>query len=89
MLMPGLSVTLIGLAIAVAGIVMHRPVPPTLLRGLIGAWAGFLTFGLVGLVLDVVLGNGTFVAFLGHLGAAVTAAIVVARGSRPAAQRPS
>jgi hypothetical protein len=88
MLMPALSVTLIGLAIAAAGIITHRPVLPALLRGLVGAWLGFLLGGLIGLVLDVVLTDGVFVALLGHIGAAATAAVVVARGSRPASPRP-
>lgn len=79
MLMPGLSVTLIGLAIAAIAIALRKPAVPALLWGLIGAWAGFVALGLVGLVVDVVLFDGVYVAILGHIGAAIGAAIAVGR----------
>lgn len=79
MLMPGLSVTVIGLVIAAFGIVRHKPVLPALLRGLIGAWAGFAGLALIGLVVDVLLFDGVYVAILGHIGAAIGAAIAVGR----------
>jgi len=79
MLMPGLSVTLIGLAIAAIAIALRKPVVPALLWGLLGAWAGFAALGLVGLVVDVVLFNGVYVAILGHIGAAIGAAIAIGR----------
>lgn len=81
MLMPGLSVTLIGLAIAALGIIRHKAALPALLRGLIGAWVGFVGLALIGLVVDVILFDGSYVAILGHLGAATGAAIAVARTS--------
>ena len=79
MLMPGLSVTLIGLAIAAIAIALRKPVVPALLWGLLGAWVGFAALGLVGMVVDVVLFNGVYVAILGHIGAVIGAAIAVAR----------
>lgn len=68
MLMPSLSVTAIGLVI---GAVWHlfRQVDHALWRGFFGAWAGFATAGLIGLILDVSTGTGHWVPLLGHIGA--------------------
>jgi len=53
MLMPGLSVTLIGLGIAAVAIARRKPVLPALLCGLIGAWVGFAGLALIGLVIGL------------------------------------
>jgi membrane associated rhomboid family serine protease len=79
MLMPGLSVTLIGLVIAAIAIARGKPALPVLLRGLVGAWVGFVGLALIGLVVDVLFFSGMYVAILGHIGAAMGAAIAVAR----------
>ncbi len=84
MLMPGLSVTLIGVAIAATGIALNRPVWPALRLGLIGAWVAFVAGALIGLVLEVLLTQGALVVPLGHIGAAAGAAVGVVRA--PAAQ---
>lgn len=76
MLLPLVSVTLIGF---VAGLLV-RPSPParrgvgrSLVAGCVGAWAGFAVFGLVGVVVDVLAGTGSYVALLGHAGAVIGA----------------
>jgi len=38
-------------------------------RAVAAAWLGFAVLGLVGLAVDVVLGTGTWLVWLGHLGA--------------------
>lgn len=84
MLMPGLSVTLIGLTIAAIAIALRKPAVPALLWGLIGAWIGFASLGLIGLAIDVILFDGVYVAIVGHIGAAIGATIAVARAhARP------
>src|SRR5690606_31661684 len=79
MLMPGLSVTLIGIAIAALGMVRYKRALPVLGRGLVGAWVGFACLALIGLAIDILLFDGVYVAILGHLGAAAGAGIAVAR----------
>ncbi|MBW9206615.1 hypothetical protein KV102_12505 [Mumia sp. zg.B53] len=77
MLLPLVSVTVIGI---VAGLLL-RPSPPVrrsrprgVAVGVLGAWAGFLVLALLGVVVDVVAGTGTYVALLGHAGAVLGAA---------------
>ncbi|MGH1562251.1 hypothetical protein [Mumia sp. DW29H23] len=81
MLLPLVSVCVIGV---LAGLLV-RPAPPlrrTLVRrlavGVVGAWAGFAAFALLGVVVDVLAGTGTYVAVLGHAGA-VLGALAAAR----------
>lgn len=74
MVMPFLSVTVIGLLVGSAGhFISERP--HALWRAFFGAWAGFAAGGLVGLVLDVTLQNGRWVAVLGHSLAVVGAVL--------------
>jgi hypothetical protein len=47
-----------------------------------GAWIGFLTGALIGVTFDVVLGEGIFVAIIGHAVAGI-GAIVDLRRLRP------
>ncbi|MFC7406039.1 hypothetical protein [Georgenia alba] len=82
MLMPTLSVTAIGLVVAAVWMIRGRPATATLLKGLVGAWLGFLAGALVGVVFDVVLLDGIYVALFGHAFAVVGAVLVVIR--RPA-----
>lgn len=75
MLMPTLSVTLIGVTIGlVAGISRGTPGRGTL-QGLVAAWCGFVVGAFVGVIMDALLGTGTWLALIGHAGA-LTAAIV-------------
>lgn len=69
MIFPLLSVTLTGLLVGlVLGAAQHR-VLRGVVRAVAAAWLGFAVLGLVGLAVDVVLGTGTWLAWLGHLGA--------------------
>ncbi|MFP3914152.1 MAG: hypothetical protein ACLFWM_04695 [Actinomycetota bacterium] len=73
MLMPTLSVTLIGLTIgAVAGLTRGLP-GRGILVGTVAAWAGFVVGAFVGVLLDALLGTGVWLAWLGHGGALVAA----------------
>jgi hypothetical protein len=83
MLMPGLSVTAIGIAVAVVAIIRGMPATGALLRGLVGGWLGFLVGAVPGVLLDVLLADGVYVAVLGHLGAAGGAAVAVVRAPAP------
>lgn len=79
MLMPALSVTVIGIAIAVLAIMRGKGATGALLSGVLGAWLGFIVGAIPGLVLDVVLGDGRFLALLGHIGAVGGALVAVMR----------
>lgn len=73
MVMPLLSVTVIGLVVGlVAGGATRRPVRGVL-HGVLGAWAGFAVGGLVGVIVDVVAATGDWLAWLGHGGAVLGA----------------
>lgn len=75
---PTLSVTLIGLlvgvAVALAGGSKDRMTVPA---ALLGAWVGFGVGALLGVILDIVLTTGIWVALIGHVLALVGAAIAV------------
>ncbi|QGK69950.1 hypothetical protein GIY23_10830 [Allosaccharopolyspora coralli] len=81
MLMPTLSVSLIGLVVA-ALIMMTTPGAPgqTMLGGVLGAWLGFALGALAGSIVDVATGSGVFLAMAGHAAALVGAAVFAARG---------
>lgn len=80
MLMPTVSVTVIGLVVGLVGLLLNRGRAwRELLRGLVGAWAGFLGGALAGVIMDVMLGTGVFVALVGH-GLAVLGALVAVAG---------
>ncbi|MDI3423181.1 hypothetical protein [Streptomyces luteolus] len=69
MLMPTLSVTLIGLLVAVVLTWGGWPGARPLLGALVGAWAGFALGALAGLAVDVISGQGFFLALAGHAAA--------------------
>lgn len=81
MLMPTVSVTVIGLTVGVVGLLLFNRGRAwrDLLRGLVGAWLGFLGGALAGIIMDVMLGTGVFVALVGH-GLAVLGALVAVAG---------
>lgn len=80
MLLPTLSVTVIGLIAGLVSLLLGRDQRRlALLVGVAGAWIGFLAGGLVGVALDVTLGTGGFVAVIGHAGAALGALLAVGR----------
>lgn len=75
---PTLSVTLIGLLVAAAVMVVTRSSDwAIVLVGLLGAWFGFGVGALLGVLVDVVFSTGIFVALAGHVLALVGAAIAV------------
>lgn len=75
MVMPLLSVTIIGL-LAGAGVGFYRPRPGRgVLLGLVGASIGFAVGAIPGLAIDVVLGSGTWLPLAGH-GMALIGAVV-------------
>lgn len=83
MLMPTLSVTAIGVLAGLVAIGLRRRPASALLRGLLGAWLGFLAGAVVGGAADVLAGTGGLLALVGHLGAVAGAAAAVTR-ARPA-----
>jgi hypothetical protein len=84
MLLPTFSVTIIGLLAGVIALLLGRYRPgPTLLRGLAGAWIGFIVGALVGLIIDVTLQTGVHVAMIGHVAAALGAFGALARLRTP------
>ncbi len=79
MLMPALSVTLIGVVVALAaGALRHLHPARTALPALFGAWAGFAAGAVVGVITDVISGSGSWLAVIGHL-AAVAGAVLAVR----------
>lgn len=75
---PTLSVALIGLLVGVAVMLASGSKDRmTVLAALLGAWVGFGVGALFGVILDVVLTTGTWVALIGHVLALVGAAIAV------------
>lgn len=80
---PTLSVTLIGLLVGAAVMLVTRTGWRALLVGLAGAWVGFGIGALVGLAADIILGTGVGVALAGHVlalvGASIAARALLAR----------
>lgn len=73
---PTLSVTLIGLLVGAAVMVVTGSRDwTTLLVGLVGAWIGFGVGALLGVLVDTALGTGMWVALAGHVLALVGAAM--------------
>ena len=77
MLVPGLSVTAIG--IPAPGLVSMRRDELSLRTGLpravVGAWAGFVVGAVVGVTVDVIAGTGVWVPIVGHAVAACAGAL--------------
>ncbi|WP_139347655.1 hypothetical protein [Nocardia donostiensis] len=88
MLMPIVSVTVLGFVGAVVVVSLRRtPVGRSLLLGIVGAWLGFAAGAIAGALVDVVLGTGWVLALAGHAAAfaAATALVVGQRQDRPSA----
>lgn len=87
-LFPTVSVTLIGLTAGLISLLLCRGrVWQELVRGLAGAWAGFLGGALAGVIMDIMLGTGVFVALIGHGLAALGALVAVVGLGRTMGQR--
>jgi hypothetical protein len=84
MLLPTMSVTIIGLLAGVLAMLAGRSRPgPSLARGLAGAWIGFIAGALVGVIIDVILQTGIYVAMIGHGAAALGAFVALTRFGTP------
>lgn len=80
MLLPTISVTAIGLLVGIAGVLAIRGRPgATLAHAVIGAWCGFVIGALVGVLIDVMLGNGIYLGIVGHAVALAGAVVAVGR----------
>lgn len=77
MLMPALSVTLIGIVVGAAAIVARKRPKAALGRAFVGAWLGFVAGAVPGVIADILSGSGAYVAVLGHAGAAVGAVVAL------------
>ncbi|MFI6870622.1 hypothetical protein [Nocardia sp. NPDC050406] len=68
MLVPGFTITLIGLVVGItAGVVLqHGPAARSIAGGLVGAWAGFAAGTAIGWLVDSVLLDGYYAVMLGH-----------------------
>lgn len=75
MLMPLMSVTLIGLIVGLTAGASSGRVGRALLQGVVTAWAGFAAGAMAGMTVDVVAGAGSWLAWLGHAGAVVAAVV--------------
>jgi hypothetical protein len=69
MVMPLLSVTVIGVIVgmvagAATGKIGRRPI-----EGVVAAWLGFLAGAVLGILLDILAGTGWIVAWFGHAAA--------------------
>jgi hypothetical protein len=82
MVFPAVSVTVIGLLAAVVAILLGGRPRPSLTRGLLGAWVGFIAGAVAGLLLDAILQTGVYLAVIGHLAAALGALVAVTRSPR-------
>ena len=82
MLIPIISVTAIGLAVALRHHNRDVGAGPLAGAGLTGAWVGFLVFGLAGVIADVLLFGHVWPLLFGHLGAYGTARLAVSNRAR-------
>jgi hypothetical protein len=83
-LLPTVSVTVIGLLAGVIALLLGRYRPgPSLARGIAGAWIGFVAGALVGVIIDAILQTGVYVALIGHVAAAMGAFAALARFRTP------
>lgn len=85
MLIPLVSVSLIGLIAGAAGLTRRAPAV-VLYRCLLAAWLGFAVGAVLGLVVDVFLFGGFWLGLFGHVGA-VMAASRTSQVSAPTGRR--
>jgi hypothetical protein len=80
MLLPTVSVTVIGLLAGLLALLLGRYRPgPALVLGVVGAWIGFIAGALGGVIIDLILQTGTNVAIIGHTAAAAGAFVALTR----------
>ncbi|NNH73432.1 hypothetical protein HLB23_26855 [Nocardia uniformis] len=68
MLVPGVTVTVIGLVVGImSGVVLqHGPLLRSMIGGVVGAWAGFAAGALIGWLVDSILPAGSYGTMFGH-----------------------
>jgi hypothetical protein len=81
MLLPTVSVTAIGLLAGLLATLLGRRPGPSLTRGFLGAWIGFVAGAILGVFIDVVLQTGGYLAVIGHIAAALGALVALTRSS--------
>ena len=68
MLLPAVSVTVIGLIAGLLFIIVgEKRLMYTLPRGIAGAWIGFIMGTILGVIIDVIAQTGIFLGIMGHL----------------------
>lgn len=84
MLIPFVSVSVIGLWAALRRPRSRVGTGPMALAGLVGAWAGFLAGSLTGGLIDLVVLGGFWPFVVGHVGAVMVAKVAVTNRARMA-----
>ena len=81
MLLPTVSVSVIGLIAGLLVVVMgaRSGAARALLLGVVGAWAGFVVGAIIGVAIDVVVQSGIYLAIVGHLMAVVGSVVALTR----------
>jgi hypothetical protein len=80
MLLPTISVTVIGLIAGLLVVVTGASRPArALLLSVVGAWVGFVVGAIIGVTIDVVVQSGIYLAIVGHLMAVVGAVVALTR----------
>lgn len=85
MLIPLVSVSLIGLVIGLLGLTRRAPAA-VLVRCLLMAWTGYAIGAVLGVMVEALVIGGFWIGLVGHVGAGI-AASRTARLSTPAGQR--
>lgn len=86
MLFPLVSVTAIGLVVAMVAWVVRGRLLASVLSSVAGAWTGFVAGGILGVLVDVVTASGDNLFRVGHVGAMVGAAVASVWETRLAAE---
>ncbi|MGB7448413.1 MAG: hypothetical protein WA892_04720 [Ornithinimicrobium sp.] len=87
MLLPLVSVSLIGLLVGGAFALSHPHRVTLILWSLLGAWGGFLLGALAGVMIDVIAGTGVWLALIGHLTALLVAVATAQRATEHSHRR--
>ncbi len=75
MIIPFLTVTLIGAVVALNRRPAAAPLPPLMGAGIAGAWVGFVLGGILGVFVDLLIIGGFWPFLLGHAGALALARV--------------
>ena len=84
MLLPTVSVTVIGLIAGLLVVVVGGSQPArALLLGFVGAWVGFVVGAIIGVAVDIVVQSGIYLGIVGHLFAVAGAVVALTRFRTP------